>query len=79
MLTLCEREVVPEPLVCSEARYVLARVLAGRPEGRARALELGRSVQQELREAPDATPAVVREVDEWLRTLAPGDSLAAPP
>jgi tetratricopeptide (TPR) repeat protein len=67
-LTLCDGAVALEPLVCTEARYVLARALGAKPEGRERALALARRAQLELRAAPEAA-ALEREVDEWLRAL----------
>jgi len=79
VLALCERDAGMDPLVCSEARWVLAKVLATRPEARARALELARQAHEELRAAPDAPPALVHEVDAWLRALDPGDNVAVPP
>jgi tetratricopeptide (TPR) repeat protein len=79
VLALCESDAGLEPLVCSEARYVLAKVLVGRPEQRARALELAGRAQNELRAAPDAPPTLVREVDEWVRAIDPGGNLATPP
>jgi tetratricopeptide (TPR) repeat protein len=72
VLALCESGVALDPLVCTEARYVLARALAARPEQRARALALARRARQELAAAPDAAVGLARELDEWLRGLEGG-------
>jgi len=64
-----------EAMVCTEARWVLARALGAAPEGRARALSLARQVQRELRAASEASPTLAREVDEWVTAVEAG----APP